>query len=344
MSDEHAHAQHTALGWAALVAAILIVWVTAPIGIGILLGACLAFMVEPIYQRFARRIGYRGAAAATVGGTGLSLAIVLGGLGVLFVARGTVLVTTLVDSFEAGGMGDRIVASVSRLSDRVGISRADLQARVQSGIEYLAEHVTHVAASIVSGTGSALLGLLFAMLAMFYVLRNWPTVLQRAQDVLPFKPAHTLALLEAFRSVGRTTLLGAIGTSLAQGVFAGVGYAIAGVPEPAFFGAATAVASFVPVVGVLIVIVPVCLGMIMEGHVAAGVIVAAWSLVFVVGMCDYVIRPRLVRGETKVPALFTFASLFGGVETFGLKGLILGPLLMALALAVLGIYADEPRA
>jgi predicted PurR-regulated permease PerM len=91
------------------------------------------------------------------------------------------------------------------------------------------------------------------------------------------------------------------------------------------------------------VIIPVTIGLFlvnMPGHAA---IELTLSLVFVVAICDYVIRPRLVQGETKVPALITFASLFGGVEAFGLKGLILGPVLMSLALAVLRLYAAEAR-
>src|SRR6185295_2802688 len=101
--------------------------------------------------------------------------------------------------------------------------------------------------------GNTLLGLLFAMLSMHYILRNWQTVSRRAQETFPLRPDYTAALFAEFHSVGRTTLLGAAGTALAQGVFATVGYAIAGVPEPTFFGTATAVASFVPGVGVLLV-------------------------------------------------------------------------------------------
>jgi predicted PurR-regulated permease PerM len=138
-------------------------------------------------------------------------------------------------------------------------------------------------------------------------------------------------------------LLGAIGTGLAQGTLASIGFWLGGAPEPIFFGAATAVASFIPAVGTLIVTIPVGLVLLLSHHILGGTVELAWSLIFVVGICDYVIRPRLVRGEAKVPALVTFAALFGGAETFGLKGLILGPVLMSLALAVLRIYGDEAR-
>ena len=156
----------------------------------------------------------------TVAGASLALAAVLGGLGALFVTRGTVLVSALVDTFKPGRGGSSAVAALANLSHRVGVSRQDLTEHVQSAVSHIAEQTANVATTIAATTGGALLGLLFAMMAMFYVLRNWPTVLSRAQETLPLKPEYTLALFEEFRNVGRTTLLGAIGTGLAQGVLA----------------------------------------------------------------------------------------------------------------------------
>jgi predicted PurR-regulated permease PerM len=67
-----------------------------------------------------------------------------------------------------------------------------------------------------------------------------------------------------------------------------------------------------------------------------------WGSFLIIGVPDYVIRPRLV-GEEEIPSLVTFAALFGGVEVFGLKGLIVGPVVMAVSIAVLRLYASEAR-
>jgi predicted PurR-regulated permease PerM len=272
------------------------------------------------------------------------LAAVIGGLGWLFVSQGTVLAGQLIDAFKPGNPGDHALIALGKLTQRIGISQADLTEKARDAASDIASRTAEIATTIASTTGTALLGLFFAMLAMFYVLRNWAQITERAQEVFPLKPEYTRALFEEFRSVGRTTLLGTIGTSLAQGAFATIGFWIADLPQPLFFGAATAVASFIPAVGTLLVIVPVTIGLFLLDHPVYATIELAWSLVFVIGICDYVIRPRLVRGEAKVPALVTFAALFGGVETFGLKGLIVGPVLMSLAIAVLRIYGAEARA
>ena len=126
-------------------------------------------------------------------------------------------------------------------------------------------------------------------------------------------------------------------------MLAALGYWISGLPEPAFFGALTAVASLLPAVGTMLVWMPAGFFLIGTGHVGSGIFELVYAGAMVVGFTDYVLRPRLVGGHGEMPALVTFVSLFGGVEVFGFIGLILGPLLMSIAIALLRIYADEKR-
>lgn len=157
------------------------------------------------------------------------------------------------------------------------------------------------------------------------------------------RPEYTLKLFDEFRRVGRTTLLSTVVTGLVQGALATIGYFIIGLPRPLFFGALTAVASPVPGVGTMLVWVPAGIVLVLLGHPGRGIVDLTWGVLVVTGIPDYVVRPRLVGRESDVPALLTFTALFGGAEVFGLKGLILGPVLMAIAIAVLRLYADEAR-
>lgn len=336
--------EHRALAWTAAAAVAAIFWLVRPIGLGILLGTLLAFLAQPVYVRLSTWIGARWAVLTTVIASGLALAAALGGLGWLFVSRGTVLSSELVAAVGPLGFIDPALARAGSLTERFGVTPDDLRGHLRVLAGDAAGSAARIAETIASATASALLGLLFAMLAMHYGLRHGETLSRRIADVLPLRPAYTRALLMEFRRVGRATLLGSLATGIVQGTFATIGFWITGVPEPIFFGALTIIASFVPIVGVLLVIVPACIGLSFAGHSIRGIVELAWGLVFVVGVSDYIIRPRLVRGETKVPALVTFAALIGGVEALGLQGLLVGPVLMALAIAVLRLYAAEARA
>jgi predicted PurR-regulated permease PerM len=338
-----ARGERNALGWAAMAAIAVIAVLVMPIGVGILLGTLLAFALQPAFERLQPRVGVRGSALTIVAGSVITLTGTVGGLAWLFVSRGTTLTNEWIASLGPGGPGGAVIAAVGRLTSRFGVPPEELAARARSVAETIAAGAANAAAVLASATASSVLALLFATLSMHFVLRNWQAVATRAQETFPLRPDYTAGLLAEFRRVGRTTLLGTIGTGIAQGLLATLGFWLIGVPEPLFFGAAAAVSSLIPPVGATLVWAPVGIVLILVGHPVLGTIELAWGLVVVSLVSEYVIRPRLVGGNGHLPSLVTFAALLGGVQVFGLKGLVVGPVLMSLAIAVLRLYATEAR-
>jgi len=340
---EAARSERRALGWAAIAAVAAIFWIVMPVGVGILLGTLLAFALQPLFERIKPRLGARWAALTIVLATILTLAGTIGGLAWLLVSKATALTQDWIASLGPGGPGGVVVSAVGGLTSRLGVPAAELSSRARALAESTAAGAATVAEVLVAATASSALALLFAMLSMHFILRNWQAIALGAQETFPLRPDYTAGLLAEFRSVGRSTLLGTIGTGLAQGVLATFGFWISGVPEPLFFGAAAAVASLVPGIGATLVWAPVGIVLILVGHPARGILELIWGAVVVGVVSDYVIRPRLVGGAGHLPSLATFAAMLGGVQVFGLKGLIIGPVLMSLAVAVLRLYAIEAR-
>ena len=193
---------------------------------------------------------------------------------------------------------------------QLGFSPANLTDRLRDAATNIASQSASFAAAGFSATASTLLGSFFTLLAMHVTLLHWSLAVGKLEALLPLRPEHTRALLAAFRRAGRATLLGTVVTGLVQGALAAIGYWATGVPEPAFFGIATAIASIVPAVGTLLVWVPAGVYLLLSGHVAWGVVELAWGLLVVVGFSDYVIRPRLV-GDEDMPLILTFIAMFG---------------------------------
>ncbi|MEO8875247.1 MAG: AI-2E family transporter [Polyangiaceae bacterium] len=337
-----ARREQLALAWLARAAVLVVFRLMLPVGLGILLGALTAFTTEPLYARLVKRTKSPGASALVmVVGTALMLLGALAGLLVLFVDRGVGFGGMLVNAFTPDGQGTHALAFATKHLSRFGVNHEMLLGKAREGAAAVAEHAAALAGSVAQIFGEGALALFFLLLTMHLFLRTWYQMLPRAEAVFPLRPDYTRALFEEFRKVGRTTLQGTIVTGIAQGTLAGIGYAIAGVPNAIFFGVLTALASLIPAVGTLLVWVPAGVVLLLSGHSLAGIFELIWGALCVVGLSDYVIRPRLVGGDEDTPALLTFASLFGGVEVFGLQGLIVGPLLMSLALAVLKIYERE---
>ncbi|HEX3594017.1 MAG TPA: AI-2E family transporter [Polyangiaceae bacterium] len=343
-TEQPAGRERRALEWFAVAALAAIVWLTIPVAAGILLGALMGFTLQPFYEVLVARLGRPTLASLlTVIGSALAIVGTVLGFGTLFIARGVALTRSLLDALGPhGALSDR-VHSLQGLLPRLGISVDYLTQKLRDAVSEIASLSASVAEATATATAAGLLGLFFALLTMHLILRNWAQMANQLEVVSPLRPQYTRALLAEFQRVGRATLLGTVVTGIAQGVFATIGFWICGAPEPVFFGIATAVASLIPGVGTLLVWVPVGIFLTLTGHVAGGISELVWGAATVVGVSDYVIRPRLV-GDEAIPTLITFVALFGGVEVLGLKGLVTGPVVMSVAVAILRIYVREARA
>jgi predicted PurR-regulated permease PerM len=309
--QEQVGEQRRALRWCALLALAAIMWLVRPVGMGVFLGLLMAFAFQPAYERVLRRLPRAPAALATVLASTVMVAATIGGLAWLLVRDGIALGREAVASLASGGRLRDTLASVSRVTNRVGISSEELAAPVRQLAEDAVARAAGVAEAVASTAASSLLAFFFAILTMYAILTHWQDLSTAAPQMLPLRPDYTRKVFEVFRAVGRSTLLGTVMSGFTQGVLATLGYWIAGVPHPLFFGAATALASLVPAVGTMLVWVPAGVVLLLIGHVWQGVFLLIWGVAIVTSLNDYVIRPRLVGRQAGLPALATFVACSG---------------------------------
>jgi len=328
----------------AVAAAAILIRLAMPLGFGLFLGALLAFVLQPVYERLlARRVRRVPAALLCSVGTSLVLAGILFGLGYLVLSELVRLAQTLPQDLAPGGsLHDSVVRLTSVLRER----HINLDDEVRKLKERLAPVVEGLAGEVAAASGSLIVSFIMMSMANFNILLRWDKMVAWAERDLPFHPGHTRKLLREFQLVGRQVLVGTFAASLIQGTLGGLVCLVTGVPNAAFFGAVTAFLSPIPVLGSLVVWLGVGVYRIATGHVVAGVAELILGALFVGVLVDDFVRPKLVGGGPKFPAILTFIGLLGGVAVFGLGGLIVGPIVVALCVAVLKIYGQgsEPVA
>ena len=235
----------------------LFLWLTLPVALGLLLGMLIAFTVEAPYRRLAARWGRPTLAAMVCTAcTAILFFVAMGCLGYLLVSRGVVMAGAAQVAFAPGGGGWEFVQGIAHRVGIEEISPEDITSRIVAAAGEIAASVAETGAMIAKASFRILLGGIFAVMAIHFVLRNWDATTARIEVLLPLETRHTRTLLEEFQRAGRSVLLGTIFTGLAQGLLAGLGYWLTGVPQAAFFGALTAVASLVPAIGTALVWVP----------------------------------------------------------------------------------------
>jgi len=136
------------------------------------------------------------------------------------------------------------------------------------------------------------------------------------------------------------TVDGLVLVGLGEGVLMGIAYAVAGVPHPTLLGGLTALAAMVPFV-VTFVFAGVGILLVVQGSVGAAIAIVAIGTVLVL-VADHFIRPALIGGATRLPFLWVLFGILGGVETWGIVGLFVGPALMAALILLWREFTEPP--
>jgi predicted PurR-regulated permease PerM len=321
---------------------VVVAWMAAPLLVGLALGTVMGFTAQPLHARLTRGLRQRRRLASAV--TTLLGGLVMAGGGAMaiwLVMRELVAAVELVRRVVAGQGPALFGPRATRVLQWLGLSRDVVLERLQGELGRAANLAAQAAGLLLQTSAGLVLTLVVALWTMYSVLVDWAGIERHLERLLPLERAHTQALVHEFRSVGRAAFEGTIAGAAIQGCLAWIGFAAVGVPQPVTWAALLAVLSFVPVVGVPIAWVPAAVWLLTTGHVARALLLTAWSLLFVMALNDYVIRPRLVGGKGNAHPLLMLVGLLGGISVFGVAGVIVGPVIMSLFVASARIYERE---
>lgn len=221
---------------------------------------------------------------------------------------------------------------------------AEVRAEISATLRGAVLDVVGAAPAGVGGLLSSLwrlsVDLVVFAVALYLAFTRGPELLDGLRRGAPLREQYVSRLYEVFQQLAMNIVIGMVGTGIAQGVVAAVGFALAGVPAAGLLGAATAVTSMVPVVGSLVVWGPVATSLAISGHPGAAAFVVLWSLA-ATASADNVVKPYLLKNRLRVSPLWMLVVLFGGLLTMGVKGLVFGPLVLVLYLTLYTIYLRD---
>jgi len=182
---------------------------------------------------------------------------------------------------------------------------------------------------------------IFTLLTLFFLFRDGDAVAERLLRAsrLAFGPGGERVGRQIVASV-HGTVDGLVMVGIGEGVAIWVGYLIAGAPQPTLLGALTAVAATIPF-GAPLVFVVASLLIMGNGAPLAAILLAAYGFA-VVFVADHFIRPFLIGGATKLPFLWVLLGILGGIETWGVLGLFVGPAVMAALILLWREWTDPP--
>lgn len=224
---------------------------------------------------------------------------------------------------------------LAQLADWIA-SAGNLQAQLQG----LSEMLLGVAKRVLTGSAHLLIGGVIALYLLFYFLRDAELLLREIRALLPLSPRESARLLDAVRDTVYAIVYGTVAVSVLQGALGGLMFWWLGLPAPILWGAVMALLAILPLIGAAFVWVPAALFLALQGELDKALLLAAWGVI-VVGLIDNLLYPVLVRHRMRLHTVLVFIAVVGGVVVFGGSGVVLGPVALAVMVALRDVWRQR---
>ena len=226
------------------------------------------------------------------------------------------------------------------LQHATGVSATQIQGWVVSGSQQALQRAASFGGSFFLGALDSLLSFAVMLFLLYFFLRDGDVMLERTLPLIPLDDERKDRLFRQLSAVTRAIVFGTSVTALAQGLLVGVGFAIASLPSPVVFAVLAALLSLLPIGGAAFVWGPAVIWLFIDGRYGYAIFMLAWGLML--GGLDNILRPLLISGRAKISALAVFVGVLGGIPAFGAIGIIAGPVILSLVIA-LAEFAEESR-
>jgi predicted PurR-regulated permease PerM len=326
-------------------AIVLVAFVAWPLAEALFMAAVLAVVLAPVQKRLARWLRGRPQVSAAL----LVVAMLL-------LVIGPILAMSAVAVREATE-GARFLHETLRSEGMTGLLQrlpAPLDGYAARGLSYLGDFGTALEAQVreqgpkaasavgaaVVATGSLLFQLTMMAIALFFLLTSGRELVAWIDGVSPLRKGQTHELLAECRKVSYSVIVSTVVTAGVQTLAALAGYLIASVPQAVFFTGVTFFFALIPAIGAAAVCLVAALVLLATGHPYMAIFLAVWGIA-VVGLVDNVVKPFLIKGDVEMHGAVVFFALIGGIAAFGMVGLLIGPLAVAMLLAILRMYKRD---
>ncbi|HAM36168.1 MAG TPA: hypothetical protein DEB40_02435 [Elusimicrobia bacterium] len=332
----------------------------APFSSGLLAATVLAILVEPAHRRLARALARAPGPVAPA--LRANLCACLSTLGVALLIIGPFVLMLWMVLGEAEELLPRIGKLAENLSPMPGggqwprlrsladaflslpfvpaLGEVDLHEWAARAGSAVFTAITKSGRAVVKNAALFLANTGVTVFALFFIFRDGPAWLERVRRAIPMPEDDKERILSRVGGTVTGIVRAALLTWVYQTVCAVIGFLIIGSPAALTLGLLTGLAAFVPVAGAALVWLPAALFYAFEVALWKGVFLGIWSLV-TISLLDNMVRTLLLGAQTRLPIVLLFFGVIGGLLVYGPRGLLLGPIIVAILPVLADIFESE---
>ena len=214
------------------------------------------------------------------------------------------------------------------------------QVDIRAQIEGLTENILGGAKKLIAGSVYFVTGLLITLFLLFYFFRDKDKIVEALHRAVPLSPRETDRLFRKVQDTIYAIIYGTVLVALVQGALGGLMFWVLGLPSPLLWGTVMALLAILPILGAAIVWVPAAIFLFVSGSWEKALILTAWGGI-VVALIDNLLYPVFVKGRLRLHTVPVFISIIGGLVAFGGAGVVLGPVVLAIAVALTDVWRQR---
>lgn len=307
----------------------------------------LAVLMAPFHARYCAKKNRTVGAAITTLATIFLIVLPLAVVTTILVSEVTSYARNLTESAPANGgeftpeyfmaEADKIIKPIA---DRLGNPDFSVQGWFDENKAQLSRQGGTFAMGALRGLGVGAFTFVVAFLTLFFFIRDGHRLKEPAMELIPLPRERSEAVLDRMAKTMQAVFIGVVMVAVVQGLLAGAAYWALGVPSPMVWCFVTVILCAIPLLGAPVVYVPLSIILMAQGNWAGGIGLAAWGFI-VISNVDNFLRPFIIGSRVQLHPMAIFFSLLGGVFALGPVGLMAGPVLLTLVLALQDIIRER---
>ncbi len=226
---------------------------------------------------------------------------------------------------------------LARLGQHIDPSQIDPMPLLLKNLQKISTFIFNQTATLLKGFSTFIAGFFFTLLSLYYLFKDGSRFFNGLKEIIPLSSKERDLLIQRFKDMIYATIYGGILIAIVQGILGGLSFWVLGLPSPIMWGTAMALLSFIPIGGTALIWAPAGILLLIGGAVLKGLLLLGLG-VFIISMVDNFLRPFFISARTNIHPLLLFFAVLGGIQTFGLIGVVAGPLVATLFLTLLEIY------
>ena len=236
---------------------------------------------------------------------------------------------------------ERLQHVLELANEYLGVDEAQVRDGLQQAATNASQFLVQGTVNVLGGALGFVLSTFFVMFTMYYLFKDGPRAVATLRDMLPLGRERGDRLVARTADIISASVYGVVVIAVVQGSLGGLMFWALGLPSPLVWGVVMVVFATIPMLGTFVVWVPAAIYLAANGQPMKAAVLTVWGAV-VIGMVDNFLRPRLDRQRAQMHELLIFFAVLGGLQVFGVLGILLGPVVVALALGMLEAFrADD---